>query len=98
MAHVIYTVMSLLTHMAVVDLMYRMEYQLEAVLEHWVAHSQEGSMVQMVMRTVMGLQAGKLVEMAGHIEMWEDMLVLVDVMQQSGAVQDYLSSLEQNKS
>ena len=43
-------------------------------------------MVQMVMRTVMGLQAGKLIELGKlvevveHIEMWEDMLVLVDVM------------------
>ena len=55
MAHVIYTVMSLLTHMVVVDLMHRMKRLLEAALEHWVAHSQEGSMVQMVIHIVMGL-------------------------------------------
>ena len=55
MAHVIYTVMSLLTHMVVVDLMHRMKHLLGAALEHWVVHSQEGSMVQMVMYTVMGL-------------------------------------------
>ena len=29
---------------------------------------------------------GKLVEVGGHIEMWEDMFVLVDVLQQNGAV------------
>ena len=65
---VIYTVMSLLTHMEVVDLMYTTEHWLGAVLVHWVAHGmvhwQEDSMVQMVTHIVMSLQVGKLVQAA----------------------------------
>ena len=65
---VIYTVMSLLTHTKVVDLMHTTEHWVGAVLVHWVArgmvHWQEDSMVQMVTHIVMSLQVGKLVQAA----------------------------------
>ena len=92
---VIYTVMSLLTHMMVVDLTHTTEHWLGAVLVHWVAremvHWQEDSMVQMVTHIVMSLQAGKLVQAAPEIytamyHLLEDVHELVDLMGQNVAV------------
>ena len=89
----IYTVMSLLTHMMVVLPMYMMEHLLEVVLKHWVTcgmeHSQEDSMGQMVTHTVMvGLPVDKMVEVELHIAIHslEYIHELVDVMWQSVAV------------
>ena len=68
----IYTVMSLLTHMMVVLLMYMMEHLLEVVLEHWATyrmeHLQEDSTGQIVAHTAMvGLPVDKMVEVEVHI-------------------------------
>ena len=70
----IHTVMSQLTHMMVVLLMYMMEHLLEVVLEHWAtcgkAHSQEDSTGQMVTQTAMAsLPADKMAEVEVHIVM-----------------------------